>query len=102
MYTLSMKLQRTEHDREQTLKDRKEAAKNPLVPGARIIRGQDAVPVYNNLSACREWCYPLSEVNDLGFFSYIEKKKSTDKDRPWTLQAHPGVNCYLYIWAGLF
>lgn len=100
MYTLSMKLQRTEHDREQTLKDRKEAAKNPLVPGARIIRGQDAVPVYNNLSACREWCYPLSEVNDLGFFSYIEKKKSTDKDRPWTLQAHPGVNCYLYILAG--
>lgn len=100
MYTLSMQFERTKKDREQCEKDRQEAAKNPLVPGARILRGQDAVPVYDPFSSCRQWCYPLSEVNDLGFFSYIEKKKETDVTKPWALQAHPGVNLYLYILSG--
>lgn len=100
MYEISMRFKRTKKDREQCEKDRKEAAKNPLVPGARILRGRDAVPVYDSFSACRQWCYPLSEVNDLGFFSYIEKRGDTDVKRPWTLQAHPGVNLYLYILSG--
>ncbi len=100
MYTISMPFQRTEENRKQCERDRREAAKNPLVPGARILRGRDAVPVYDSFSSCRQWCYPLSELNDLGFFSYIEKKKDTDENSPWTLQAHPGVNVYLYILAG--
>ena len=73
MYKLNMKLQRTKEDEENARKDRLESAKNSLVPGARIIRGGDAIPVYVNEIACREWFYPLSEVNDIGMFSYIEK-----------------------------
>lgn len=100
MYTISMQQKRTEKDKEQCGRDRREAAKNPLVPGARILRGKDAVFGIDPFSFCRQWCYPLSEVNDLGFFSYMEKKKDTDAGSPWILQAHPGVNLYLYILSG--
>ena len=48
MYKIDMKKIREEKDILQCAKDMKEAAKNPLVPGARIIRGADAVPVYVN------------------------------------------------------
>lgn len=75
MYKIDMKKIREEKDILQCAKDMKEAAKNPLVPGARIIRGADAVPVYVNESACRQWFYPLSEVNDLGMFTYLILKK---------------------------
>ena len=54
MYKIDMKKIREEKDILQCAKDMKEAAKNPLVPGARIIRGADAVPVYVNESACRQ------------------------------------------------
>lgn len=100
MYKLPMKLKRTQEDRERSLKDLKEASKNPLVPGARIIRSADAMPVYDNEEACRKWCYPLSEINDLAYFCYIEKKKETDISRPWALQSHPNVNLYFYILEG--
>lgn len=92
MYKIDMKKIREEKDILQCAKDMKEAAKNPLVPGARIIRGADAVSVYVNESACRQWFYPLSEVNDLGMFTYIEKEAKTDNDRAWTIQYHPDVN----------
>lgn len=100
MYKLEMKLRRSDEDVRQSYKDKKEAAKNPLVPGARIIRGGDAVPVYVNETACRQWFYPLSEVNDLGMFSYIEKNQDTDRDRPWAVRYHPEVNVYFYILEG--
>lgn len=100
MYRLNMKLVRTDADAEQSKKDRQEACKNPLVPGARIIRGADAVPVYVNETACRQWFYPLSEVNDLGMFTYIEKKAETDVERPWVTQYHPDINLYFYILEG--
>ena len=100
MYKIDMKKIREEKDILQCAKDMKEAAKNPLVPGARIIRGADAVPVYVNESACRQWFYPLSEVNDLGMFTYIEKEAKTDNDRAWTIQYHPDVNLYYYILEG--
>lgn len=100
MYKLNMKLERTEEDRKIAEKDRKEAAKNSLVPGARIIRSEDAMPVYVNDTACRQWFYPLSEVNDLGVFFYIEKDGKTDTDRPWALRCHPDVNVYYYILEG--
>ena len=84
MYKIDMKKIREEKDILQCAKDMKEAAKNPLVPGARIIRGADAVPVYVNESACRQWFYPLSEVNDLGMFTYIEKDLSKQEEVvPW-------------------
>lgn len=100
MYPLEMKLIRTEEDIKQTRQDIKEAQKNPLVPGARILRGTDAVPVYVNETACRQWFYPLSEVNDLGMFSYIEKKAETDIERSWAIQYHPDINLYFYILEG--
>lgn len=100
MYKIAMKLKRTEENIEQSQRDLKEAAKNPFVPGARVIRKGDAVPVYDNAIACRKWCYPLSEVNDMAYFSFIEKKKDTDANRPWTLQSHPDVNIYFYILEG--
>ncbi|QOV18784.1 cupin domain-containing protein [Blautia liquoris] len=100
MYKLNMKLQRTKEDEENARKDRLESAKNSLVPGARIIRGGDAIPVYVNEIACREWFYPLSEVNDIGMFSYIEKDENTDTDRPWATRFHPDVNVYYYILEG--
>lgn len=80
--------------------DRSESAKNPLIPGARILRGEDARAVYVNSSAALQRFYALSEVNDLGMFSYIEKKASTDQDRPWATQAHPDINLYVYILKG--
>lgn len=100
MYKLNMKLERTKEDQENAEMDRKEAAKNPLIPGARIIRGGDAVPVYVNDTACRQWFYPLSEINDLGIFTYIEKGGATDTDRPWGIKCHPDVNVYYYILEG--
>lgn len=100
MYRLPMKLERTEEDRKQSRMDLKEAAKNPLVPGARIIRSADTVPVYDNAIGCRKWCYPLSEVNDMAYFCYIEKKKETDESRPWAWQSHPNVNLYFYVLEG--
>ena len=80
--------------------DRIEAAKNPFIPGARILRWADTRQVYVNSSACMQWYYPLSEINDLGLFTYIEKRASTDIDRPWASQAHPDVNLYLYVLRG--
>ena len=100
MYYLPMKLKRTDEDRQQSRRDLQEAAKNPLVPGARIIRSADALPVYDNAIACRKWCYPLSEINDLAYFCYIEKKAETDENRPWALQSHLNVNLYFYILEG--
>jgi len=95
-----MKLRRTAEDCKNAEKDRDEALKNPLVPGARIIHSEDAVPVYVNDTACRQWFYPLSEVNDLGLFFYIEKDQKTDTDRPWTVRSHPDVNVYYYVLEG--
>ena len=51
MYKIDMKKIREEKDILQCAKDMKEEAKNPLVHGARIIRGADGVPVYVNESA---------------------------------------------------
>ena len=100
MYKINMKQTREKKDNVQSALDISEAKKNPLVPGARIIRGADAVPVYVNETACRQWFYPLSEVNDLGLFTYIEKEAKTDTDRAWTIQYHPDVNLYYYILEG--
>lgn len=100
MYRMQMKFERTHENRIQSRTDLLEAAKNPLVPGARVLRCQDAAPIYDNAAGCRKWCYPLSEVNDLGFFSYVEKKKETDENRPWAWQAHPDVNLYFYVLEG--
>lgn len=100
MYKIDMKINREEKDVIQSAADLSEAKKNPQVPGARIIRGADAVPIYVNETGCRQWFYPLSEVNDLGIFTYIEKEKVTDEERPWTIQYHPDVNLYFYILEG--
>ena len=100
MYKIDMKLNRSQEDRERSAEDKRQAAKNPLVPGARIIRSGDTVPIYINETACMQWFYPLSEVNDLGIFTYIEKKVETDSKNPWKLQYHPEINLYYYILEG--
>lgn len=100
MYRIDMGAARREEDRAKFADDKKEAGKNALVPGARIIRAGAAVSVYENETACREWLYPLSEVNDLGIFSYVEKEKKTDEERPWATRLHPDVNVYYYVLEG--
>ena len=57
---------REEKDILQCAKDMREAAKNPLVPGARIIRGADAVPVYVN-------CMPMGERFKMSRSNYSKK-----------------------------
>ena len=100
MYKIDMSPARQEEDRKEFAGDMRESARNPLVPGARIIRGGAAVSVYDNETACREWNYPLSEVNDLGIFSYMEKEGVTDNCRPWAVRMHPDVTVYYYILEG--
>lgn len=85
---------------EQTKKDKNEGAKNPTIPGARIFRHENARPAYVNSTGCIQWFYHLSEVNDLGMFSYIIKNKKSDFERPWQCMAHPEVNMYYYILSG--
>ena len=79
---------------------RREAQKNPFIPGARIIRRADARSMYCAEAGCRQWLYPLSEVNDFGFFAYIEKDAASDTDRPWASQAHPDATLYVLILTG--
>lgn len=79
---------------------RREAQKNPFIPGARIIRRADARSMYCAEAGCRQWLYPLSEVNDFGFFAYIEKDAASDTDRPWANQAHPDATLYVLILTG--
>ena len=97
MYKINMKQTREREDDVQSALDTSEAKKNPLVPGARIIRGADAVPVYVNETACRQWFYPLSEVNDLGLFTYIEKEAKQYEEYVRTLiNLHMELIPYLY------
>lgn len=100
MYEVLFRLSRSPEIRAMTEKDKKEGAKNPTVPGARIFRSENARPVYVNSTACRHWFYPLGEVNDLGMFCYMEKKAETDANRRWQTMAHPEVNAYYYILSG--
>lgn len=79
---------------------RREALKNPFTPGARVIRRADARKVYVPAAGCTQWLYPLSEVNDFGFFAYIEKDASSDIDRPWASEAHPDAALYVLILEG--
>ena len=84
-----------------TLDDiRKEALKNPYIPGPRIIRHADTRKAYISAAGCTQWLYPLSEVNDFGFFAYIEKDASSDIDRSWASEAHPDAVLYVMILEG--
>lgn len=100
MYTLSFEDTNRERSSLLARADLTEAAKNPLVPGARILRSEHAVKRHLDTTACDHWFYPLSEVNDIGLFGYFEKKACTDANQPWVVQSHPNVNLYLYIFSG--
>lgn len=80
--------------------DRTEARKNAVYPGARILRRSAARKAYVNGSGCLQWFYPLSEANDLGLATYIEKRRGTDTERPWATQSHPGVSLYMLVLRG--
>ena len=76
-------------------------AKNPRIPGARVLHRSDARAGYHNLSGTRRWYYPVSEVNDLAVFEYVEKDAESDADRPWIRQLHPEITSYLYVLEGV-
>lgn len=80
--------------------DLREAAKNPYIPGSRILRRADSRLVYDNASATLRRYYPLSGFNDAGVFATVRKAADSDADRPWAPMAHPGVNLYMYILSG--
>ncbi|HPJ02686.1 MAG TPA: cupin domain-containing protein [Candidatus Limiplasma sp.] len=73
---------------------------NPSIPGSRKLNRIKAKLVYSNETGCLHWYYPLSAIDDLGMFCYIEKKRVTDKTHPWAIQSHPFVNLYMYIIKG--
>ena len=78
----------------------REAEKNPVIPGARLLHKEDARKLLVNSTGAAQWFYPLSEGNDMGLFSYIKKDAVSDSERPWTVQAHPEVNLYFLILKG--
>ena len=49
--------------KKQVQKDREEAKKNPVIPGARVIRRESAKQSYDNGTGCIRWTYPFSGVN---------------------------------------
>lgn len=65
-------------------------AANPYIPGARILPGRMTCSATLETGATYH-LYPLSELNDLGFFARIEM--ATDDASP--LRAHPDFNLYL-------
>ncbi|WP_291747362.1 cupin domain-containing protein [Bauldia sp.] len=70
-------------------------AANPYIPGARILPGR-ATCSADLGTGVRYHLYPLSELNDLGFFARIEM--ATDEDS--SLRAHPDFNLYVLCLEG--
>lgn len=79
---------------------RSQAAKNPWVPGPRLLRKADARKVFVDAAGCWQWLYPLSEVNDFAFIAYVEKEAGSDQTHPWASQSHPGAVMYLFVLEG--
>lgn len=69
-------------------------AANPYIPGARILPGRATCGADLGTGADYR-LYPLSELNDLGFFARIERTAAQDANQPWPLRAHSDVNLYL-------
>lgn len=74
-------------------------AANPYIPGARILPGNATCQADLGLGA-QFHLYPLSELNDLGFFARIDMSAELDATADASLRAHPDFNLYLLCLEG--
>lgn len=70
---------------------------NPTIPGARILPANRTLDVRPLGTGGHHRLYPLSELNDLGFFARVSM---AEQDADWTLRAHPGTHLYLLCLEG--
>jgi len=71
---------------------------NPTIPGARILPGAQTLLSRPLGAGGRHLLYPLSEINDLGFFARVSMTMAQDAE--WTLRAHPNTHLYLLCLEG--